>query len=465
MKKLFIYTSLIMAGLFSKPALLPSQIDSLLLELFSDAIDFQMSSQGDKGVGVAVVMPDGQMWWGQKGIDQNSNPITDTTLFFSASLTKTFVAACALQLQEEGLLDLDQPYTLYIPAIPNIESVTTLRQMLNHTSGVYDYQENPNWSFNLFSGEAFTPGEVLDVYLDMPHGFAPGTSWSYSSSNYVVLGLVIEAVTNKPLHENLRARFFEPFDLKHTWCGGFEEYPGPDAGMWRRTDAWSDLVDISAYPRITLLTQGYGAGYIVSTPHDMAVWAKALYKDRAVLSEEAYSQMFSVAPQSTVVGGEGFGYGLGIFRHSMNIDNSEFAWGHSGNLIHMSHMYWDDKKDFIVVTMTNSAVNNGSVAFQNIYFPMRDYLVSPTKEIAEGHSLVFYPNPATDEAWAVGDMPIGTEVRVVDLTGRTIFFSQIESPKSHFILDVKGWQTGIYMVNFRKPNGQVRVGKIIREGW
>lgn len=465
MKKLIIYSSLILAGLLSKPSTLSSQIDSLLLELFSEAIDFQMSSQGDKGVGVAVVMPNGEMWWDQKGIDQNGNPLTDTTLFFAASLTKTFVAACALQLQEEGLLDLDQPYTLYIPTIPNIEPVTTLRQMLNHTSGVYDYQENPNWAFNLFSGEAFASGEVLDVYLDMPHGFAPGTSWSYSSSNYVVLGLVIEAVTNKPLHENLRTRFFEPLGLKHTWCGGFEEYPGPDAGMWMRINEWSDLVDCSDYPRITLLTQGYGAGYIVSTPHDMALWAKALYKDRTVLSQDAFGQMFNIAPQSVDVFSPGWGYGLGLYKVPINTDKTEFGYGHFGILIHKSVMLWDETKDFIVVTMTNSAVNNGWVAFQNIYYPMHDYLVNPTEEITEGLPLRFYPNPATEVARALVDLPSGTEVQVVDLMGRVIFSSRLNSAQNQLNLKVIDWQSGVYVAKLTMPDGRIQTGKIVCQAW
>lgn len=459
MKNAFVLLFAILLGMFFSPVKSTAQVDSSFINLFNEAIDFQMLTQGDKSLGVAVVLPDGQFWWGQKGIDQFGNPITDTTLFMAASLTKTFVAACALELQEEGLLNLDQAYTQYIAALPNVEPTSTLRQLLNHTAGVHDFQANPAWFPDLFTGMSFAPGEVLDTYLDQPHDFAPGTGWNYSSSNYVVAGLVIEAVTNKTLHENLRTRFIEPLGLTHTWCGGFENYTSPDAGIWMPVDTTGILVDFSTVPRTTLLTQGFGIGYIVSTPHDMALWAKALYKDRTVLSEDAFGQMFTIAPQSVDVFSPGWAYGLGLYRASVNTDNTEFGYGHFGNLIHQSAMLWDEKKDYLVVTMTNSATVNGFAAFQYIYFTLREMLPSAANEQVAMPDVLVFPNPASDEVWLAGDFKPNTIVQITDMSGKVIFQQRLDNPTNHLGINVTNWQTGLYAVHVAMPNGRTWVGK------
>ena len=436
-----------------------AQVDSVLVTLFNDAIDYQMSSQGDKGVGVAVVMPDGQLWWGQKGIDQYGQPLTDTTLFFTASLTKTMVAACVLQLVEEGLIQLDSPYTHYLSAIPYVDTMSTIRQLLNQTAGVHEFQKNPAWANELFSGISLAPGEVLERYLDQPNDFPPGTSWAYSSSNYVVLGLVIEKVTGATLHENLRTRFFTPLGLNHTWCGGFETFPGPDAGMWNM--AGGVLVDFSSMPRTTLLTQGFAVGYVVSTPHDMALWAKALYKDRNILTADSYAEMFTIAPQSEGFWGPGWGYGLGMFRLPVNANQQLYGFGHSGILIHQSNMYWDEEKNFIVVTMTNSASQNGNLAFQSIYFPLRSQLTNLASEIYV-NDLILYPNPATGEVRLEGYVEAGSDLIVTDLIGKVVFQERIKSSTEQIRLDISNWEPSTYWVWIQMPNGQIGRGKFIK---
>lgn len=457
MKNLFL-TIVFLLGAIAHPLTAGAQIDSALVKMFNDAIDYQMLSQGDKGVGAAVVMPDGQLWWGQKGIDQYGQPLTDTTLFFVASLTKTMVAACMLQLVEEDLLQLDLPYTHYITAIPYVDTTSTLRQLLNHTAGVHEFQSNPAWANELFSGISLAPGEVLERYLDQPHDFPPGSSWAYSSSNYVVLGLIIEHVTGKTLHENLRARFFTPLGLKHTWCGGFETYPGPDAGMW--SPVGGVLVDFSSMPRTTLLTQGFAVGYVVSTPHDMAIWAKALYKDRTILTADSYAEMFSIAPQSNGAWGPGWGYGLGLFRIPVG-GNQEYGFGHSGKLIHQTNMYWDEKKKFIVITMTNSASENGNLAFQSIYFPLRNQLSSVAPEIYLS-DLNIYPNPATDEVVLQGILAAGSDLVVTDIFGKMILHERIESTVEQIRLNIHDLEPSTYLVWVKMPNGQIGRGKLIK---
>lgn len=110
-----------------------------------------------------------------------------------------------------------------------------------------------------------------------------------------------------------------------------------------------------------------------------------------------------------------------------------------------------------MVAFTNSAVTNGSAAFQYIYFALLRLLSgNPSRDLIAA-AVVFYPNPATEEAWAVGNLPSGTEVQVVDFTGRVIFFdSCLNSEQAYFNLKLDSWPSGIYTVSLDGPTAVCR---------
>jgi D-alanyl-D-alanine carboxypeptidase len=185
-------TILVIAGLIYTSA--KAQIPPSLLNDFQQILDNSLTSPGVKGISACVIMPDNSIWTGQAGSNGSGTMITDNTVFYGGSTTKTFVATRILQLWENELINLDTCYVAYIDTIDNVLPQTTIRQMLNHTSGIFDIDSHPSFFNDLYSDPShfFTPSELLQSYLNQPHLFLPGTNHEYSNSNYLILGVIIE---------------------------------------------------------------------------------------------------------------------------------------------------------------------------------------------------------------------------------------------------------------------------------
>jgi D-alanyl-D-alanine carboxypeptidase len=143
-------------------------------------------------------------------------PIRVTDKFRVASLTKTFVATVVLQLVGERTLALDDTVERWLPGVFPDGDAIMIRQLLNHTSGIYDAQNDPAILAPYFAGDLthFTPPlELVQVAAAHELLFPPGSNWSYSNANYFVVGLIIEAATGNPLGSELRRRIFRPLDL------------------------------------------------------------------------------------------------------------------------------------------------------------------------------------------------------------------------------------------------------------
>lgn len=134
--------------------------------------------------------------------------------FRIGSITKTFVATAILQLVDEGRIDLDAPIETYLPGtVPNGATIT-VRQVLNHTSGLYDYMKGEGWSTNRWRGDGrfttYSPDQLLaEAFRHEPY-FPPGTDFRYSNTNYIVAGKLIEAVTGQPYSTEIEHRILRP---------------------------------------------------------------------------------------------------------------------------------------------------------------------------------------------------------------------------------------------------------------
>jgi D-alanyl-D-alanine carboxypeptidase len=147
------------------------------------------------GMSAAVVFPDGSMWTGQSGVGVLSTgaPVTADTLFAVGSISKTFTGALALRLAERGTISLDDPVSRWVPTFPNAANIT-LRELLNHTSGIRDLFDPSVYKYIGADRSAkWTPEQVLSL-IGKPY-FAPGKGYHYSSTNYVLLGVVLERAT------------------------------------------------------------------------------------------------------------------------------------------------------------------------------------------------------------------------------------------------------------------------------
>lgn len=192
------------------------------------------------------------------------SPMTPESNFRIGSITKSVTAAVMLQLVDEGLLALDDPVSTHLPewaaaAEPAGASDVTVRQLLQHTSGFSDYAVDPTFYLKVFSrlDVAIEPEEIVAFSLDQGLLFEPGTDYNYSTTNFVVAGLIIEAVTGSPAHEQFRARVFEPLGLEslHLTPG---EFP-PDPVV----NGYIDVRDREADSDAESLAQLLGAATVV----------------------------------------------------------------------------------------------------------------------------------------------------------------------------------------------------------
>jgi D-alanyl-D-alanine carboxypeptidase len=286
------------------------------------------------GASVTIIFADGSSWTGTSGLAnvRRKTPVEADTAFAIASVSKTFTAALILELAEDGAIDLDARVSRYLPDLPLVGK-TTVRQLLDHTSGLTDYFLHGRIDARLLAdkGHAWTAAETLK-YVRKP-AFRPGRGWLYSNTNYYLLGLVAEAVDGRSLAEQLRARFLDPLELTRTYEQVAEEPRGPLAHGYRVSGTsanprFSDLSDKSdVVPFTSVVTAAHGAGSIAASSGDVARWARALYGG-TVLDDASLAAMVADA-QRTARFDPRIPYGLGVQLVSLD---GHRALGHSGRL-------------------------------------------------------------------------------------------------------------------------------------
>jgi D-alanyl-D-alanine carboxypeptidase len=240
-----------------------------------------------------------------------------------ASVTKSFVAAVVLQLVGEGRLRLSDPVARRLPGLVPDGGTITIRQLLSHSSGLFDYDEDSAWVKARLArpGRVWSARELVRIAVRHPPHFEPGSFWRYSNTNYVVLGLLVEAVTGRPLGAVLRSRLVEPLQLRATayplrtaltgaYAHGYlvsgPPLPGPPGS----------LIDTSAL----VSPSSWGAGQLVSNADDVTAFFAALLGGRLLRPAQLRALKTPVA---------GFDYGLGIYSRPTRCG---VAWGHNGDI-------------------------------------------------------------------------------------------------------------------------------------
>jgi len=286
------------------------------------------------GVSATIIWPDGRSWTGVNGwadVKQHV-PVAPTTAFSVGSVSKTFLAALVLQLADEGRLSLDDPVLRWLPTAA-VPADATIRELLDHTSGLYDFFSNPAIDTALLANrrQAWTPARALG-YMRAPY-CAAGTCWHYSNSNYVLLGQVVQQVTGNPVATELRRRFFAPLRLVRTFVQGAEAARGTVATSYEVLGSGSSIRTVSQgdgtaiSPFTSVVTAAGSAGAIAATSRDLAVWARRIYGG-AVLRPAALAAMLDVS--HSVGAGSALPYGLGVEEVSLG---GRLTEGHNGRLI------------------------------------------------------------------------------------------------------------------------------------
>jgi D-alanyl-D-alanine carboxypeptidase len=310
------------------------------------------------GALLAVSLPGQELWAGASGLAdrQQGTPMQPTTPFRIGSLSKMFAAVVALQLVEEGRLQLDAPVATYLPGIVPDAEVMTVRQLMNHTSGLYDYQDNRFISLVARDpGRVWAPEELIGYAVERGAYFAPGARWYYSNTNYVVLGLIIQQATGRTLAEEIRARVIDPLELQHTVFTPDEAAPAELARGYAGASDWSDM-----HP-----SHVWGTASIVSTVQDLERFAQALFHEQ-LLTPESLAEMYGFVNANDSFGMRYLEYGLGLMRNPLAVgpgpDGQErpvelsSALGHIGGVSgYRAALWYLPESDTVIVAGFNEA--------------------------------------------------------------------------------------------------------------
>jgi D-alanyl-D-alanine carboxypeptidase len=343
-------------------------------------LDDGLKASNGAGISAAVIVPGYQPWVGVSGFSavgpNGFVPMRPDMLFQTGSIEKNFTATLILQLVEEGRLSLDDPISRWVSGYEQIDPSITIRQLLNHTSGIYDWEDNPRSFTGLYQSEGYKAIDwshswTLDDVMALVEepDFPPGKGWHYSNTGYRLARAIIEAETGMPISQALRTRLLEPLDLDHTWVDC--DRPAPEGlefvHAWANANGDDNLDDISTQSPTLYCT-------ILSSPtwttaEDLARWSQALFYEGGVLSEESLAEMLTFVkvrgdPTEPMVAE----YGLGVVKFNFKLvspGNSRLAYlehyGHGGSVIgYDAMMIYLPQHHATVVALFN---NNGTIGF------------------------------------------------------------------------------------------------------
>ncbi|MBJ8110204.1 beta-lactamase family protein [Bacillus cereus group sp. N6] len=271
----------------------------------------------------------GKTWSYAAGVANLSSkkPMKTDFRFRIGSVTKTFTATVVLQLAEENRLNLDDSIEKWLPGVIQgngyDDKQITIRQLLNHTSGIAEYTRSK--SFNLMdTKKSYRAEELVKMGSSMPPDFAPGKSWSYSNTGYVLLGILIETVTGNSYAEEIENRIIEPLELSNTFLpGNSSVIPGTKhARGYIQLDGASEPKDVTYYNP----SMGSSAGDMISTADDLNKFFSYLLGGK-LLKEQQLKQMLTTVPTGEAALGR---YGLGIYE--TKLPNGVSIWGHGGSI-------------------------------------------------------------------------------------------------------------------------------------
>lgn len=289
---------------------------------------------GLTGAQARVVHADGTSEVATSGIADvvTRAPVPADGRFRMGSTTKTFTATVALQLVGEGELSLDDTVEQRLPGVVGGNGHDarriTLRHLLQHTSGISDADYPMPQTVEEHFAERFAPTppqRIVAAAMRHEPLFPPGTGWSYSNTGYVLVGMIIERVTGKPWHQEVRDRILTPLALDDTlWPGASPRLPEPHARAYKRFAAGEPLVDV------TELVNVDASGGLVTTTADLNRFLRALVTGQLLRPAELQEMQRTTPTDDSVQAAfPGARYGLGIMNIPLPCGGS--YWSNSGS--------------------------------------------------------------------------------------------------------------------------------------
>lgn len=329
-----------------------------LEERLQAALDRGIARHDIHGVSATVIFPDGKIWNGVSGVSHGDTAIAQDMVFAIGSITKNVVAALTLKLVEEGVLELDDPLSKWLPSYPHVDDRITVRQLLNHTSGLYMFWDNQQIWDDLIAEPAriFTPEEVLN-YIKEPD-FPRGEGWRYSNTNYLLIAMIIEKATGSALPDLIRQRLMEPSRLHPIYLSQEDNTPPNQAHIYGDDFMFGKGDEDNTFkPRAAHESIGFGSSGIFTTAETLALWGHRLFGGE-ILEPESLESMMKMVEFLPVANMRA--YGLGVQEFDRQFSHGELAIGHGGgNIGTSSYLVHFPDHNVTIVVMINAFPNRG----------------------------------------------------------------------------------------------------------
>lgn len=278
-------------------------------------------------------------------------PMKASMHFRIGSITKTFTGTVILQLAQEGKLRLDDPVAKYQPEVLNGAHIT-LRELLAMRSGLYNYTDDSHFiqEWIAHPEKVWTPQELVAIAFKHAPSFAPGTKYHYSNTNFILLGMIIEQLTGRPVEQVFQQRIFAPLGMSGTLLPARTSatLPTPYAQGYEKPLPTSQKPGTNPPGKLANMTfwnpsWGWTAGSAISTAHDLAIWVKALATGK-LLSPAMQKERLT---WSTIAKSDRYGLAVADFDGFI---------GHNGGLPgYQSFAGYQPEKHETVVVLTNRA--------------------------------------------------------------------------------------------------------------
>jgi D-alanyl-D-alanine carboxypeptidase len=324
------------------------------MEAINQFIEMQMRKQQIPGLSLAVVKDGNLLLTRGYGLAdvENNVAVTPETVFQIQSITKMFVASAMMILQREGKLSLDDELSKHLDGVPEAWKGITIRRILNHTSGIKDYINEPFASLRI----DITDEEVLKQSAPRPLNFHPGEKYAYCNTGYLICGMIIRKITGEPYGQFLQKRIFEPLGMTQTRIQEIDAIIPRRATGYRLIDGKLRKGDFVAQPILS-----YPGGGILSTALDMAkfdaMWQGGKLIDDSVRREMWTTGLLNDGSRT----GYGLGFGIGDLRGWRQITHSG---GHITGFATRFSFFPQKRLSVIVLTNRNEA--NTDVIVQGV---------------------------------------------------------------------------------------------------
>ncbi|MBI2281198.1 MAG: serine hydrolase [Bacteroidetes bacterium] len=409
--------------------------DAILAAKLQNTIDSMKITNNIKGISASVIYPGQGMWQGVTGVSHAGFPITSDMEFAIASNTKPFTGVVVLKLAQSGIISLDDSLHEWLPSFTNVDSNITIRQLLNHTSGLADINNVVGYtdSISINPNRIFTPTELM-TWVGTPL-FAAGTSWNYSNTDYLLAAMISESATGQSFGQLLHDSVLTPLLLDSTFLDVYDSVAHP----------WQSGIDKTSFVRTALNSAAWAAGGMYSNSSEMAQWFNALMSGQ-LLNSYGFNEMTTFVGSSI--------YGVGLVETTIL---GRTVWQHGGTILgYTSTMMYDTTTHTVICVLINQNPATPFLVAQQLLSNIISTPLSVNEISANQENVIISPNPASVNVLI---NTIGQKlhsIKIYNLTGELL--------QEHFTSEfsVSNLPSGLYFVITQTDKGIFK-DKLIRQ--